>query len=86
MSILSKARSRLPQEYLADGGMVQYRQGGGIMSPAHGRYSVTPQQAPGGIHYGQVQYDYHPFDISNFATTYAGGLPGSYIPGAIPTG
>ena len=85
MSILSRARSRLPQEYLADGGMVQYRQGGGIMSPAHGRYSVTPQQAPGGIHYGQVQYDYHPFDVSNFATTYAGGLPGSYIPGAIPT-
>ena len=34
----------------------------GIMSPAHGRYSVTPQKAPGGIHYGQVQYQHHPWD------------------------
>ena len=76
--ILNRARMRLPAHYLADGGEVQYRQGGGIMSPAHGRYSVTPQQAPGGIHYGQVQYQQHPWDISNFATTFEGGLPSSY--------
>ena len=73
MSILKRARSRLPQEYLAGGGIVQYRQtGGGITSPAHGRYSVTQQQTPTGSNYGQVQYQHRPWDIGNFATT----LPG----------
>ena len=80
MSILSRARSRLPQEYLADGGMVQYRQGGGIMSPTHGRYSVTPNQSPDGTQYGQVQYYNHPWDISNFATTYTGNRPTNFNP------
>ena len=75
MSILRRARSRLPQEYLAGGGIVrrpQYRQDGGDISPEHGRYTITSQTSPGGVEHGRYQYNYHPFDISNFAGTSVG--------------
>ena len=77
MSILKRARDRLPQEYLANGGIVRpsYRQDGGILS----RYDRTPTQHPTGYSYDTIKYRQHPWDLGNFVTS-PGGTPAPYTP------
>ena len=77
MSILKRARDRLPQEYLANGGIVRpsYRQDGGILP----RYDRTPTQHPTGYSYDTIKYRQHPWDLGNFVTS-PGGTPAPYTP------
>ena len=66
MSILKRARDRLPQEYLANGGIVKpsYRQDGGILS----RYDRTPTKHSTGYSYDTIKYHHRPWDIGDFVT------------------
>ena len=80
MSILSRARGHLPQEYLANGGAVQ-RQTGGILP----RYNRTPTTHPTGYEYDTIGYNQRPWDIGQFVTSPLGDTgtttsPGFYAP------
>ena len=61
MSILGRARDRLPAAYRSDGGILN-------------RYQRTPTQHPTGYSYDTIKYHQRPWDIGNFVTSPLGIL------------
>ena len=62
MSILGRARAKLP---------AQYRQDGGILS----RYSRTPTTTPYGINYDTIKYNQHPWGMGAYGVSGNTGTP-----------